>query len=144
LIVAVAPSSGVQGIGLDAVETQQRVALGPEHEPPRALHPAQGSSSSGSTSSSVAPRARRCSDLRRAEAEVDRHQHAPVPGDPEERGHQARRVVRHDRHALAEPDPELVEPGRLRPRERGQPGVRQLAERRRRLLGSSITPTRAP
>jgi CheY-like chemotaxis protein len=57
-----------------------------------------------------------------------------VGGDAEEGDEQAGRVVRHDRDALAEADAERVEPGRLGPRQRGEPGVAQVAERRGRLL----------
>ncbi len=73
-------------------------------------------------------------DLLDGEPEVDRHQHPPVTRDPEERGEQACAVVRDVGDPVAEPDPELVQLGGLRPGQLAHPGVGELAERARRLL----------
>ena len=63
------------------------------------------------------------------EAEVDRHEDASRPRHAVHRGHQPGRVVADDRHPLADPDAELVQPGGHRPRPLGHLPVRERVPR---------------
>ena len=69
-----------------------------------------------------------------AEPEVDRHEHASRAGHAEERRQQSGGVVRDHRDAVADLEAELVEPGRLPTGQRRQLGVREVAQRGRRLV----------
>ena len=72
------------------------------------------------------PRARMLddvADLRGAQPEIHRHEHASRRGHAVERDEQARRVLRNNRDALAEADAERVEVGRAVARERGDSAV---------------------
>ena len=68
------------------------------------------------------------SDLLCVQPKVDRHEHASVRGNAEERGQQTRGVVRDDGNALTRRDAERVEPGGLGAREACHLGPRELAE----------------